>query len=59
MFGRKRRVDRIRKLSIKELARLFDEGAGEFCPKSIDGQVYCKYESCVPCIEKWLREVER
>lgn len=56
MFRRKRRFDRIRKMSIEQLADLMDGGADLYCPHSTDGSVYCKEISCVPCIEKWLRE---
>lgn len=56
MFRRKRRFDRIRKMNIEQLAHLMDGGADLYCPHSTDGSVYCKGISCVPCIEKWLRE---
>lgn len=56
MFRRKRMIDKIRKMNIRELANLMDGGADLYCPQSIDASVYCTKETCVPCIEKWLRE---
>lgn len=54
MFRKKRRIDRIRKMNAKELAEIMDGGADLYCPRTIDGSVYCDEKSCVPCIEKWL-----
>lgn len=49
-------IDKIRKMNIRELANLMEGGADLYCPQSIDASVYCTKETCVPCIEKWLRE---
>ena len=51
MFGRKRMIDKIRKMNVKQLAHLMDAGADLYCPKSIDGSVYCNKDSCAGCIE--------
>ena len=46
----------IRKMNVKQLAHLMDAGADLYCPKSIDGSVYCNKDSCAGCIEEWLLE---
>lgn len=56
MFGRKRMIDKIKKMNVKQLAHLMDAGADLYCPKSIDGSVYCNKDSCAGCIEEWLLE---
>jgi len=51
--------EKIREMSLSELAELFEEAPRLWCPLEPDEVPWCRLRRCRPCIERWLREEDK
>lgn len=51
---KERNIDRIRKMSVEELADAFNTMT-TYCPEHKNNKIYCCKVDCKPCIVKWLQ----